>query len=186
MTAVSALWLPILLSVVAVFVVSSAIHMASPWHKGDYPRMSDEDAVMNALRPFAIPPGDYLVPRPASMAEMKSPEFVEKMRRGPVVMMTVMPNGDTGMGKSLTGWFIFILVVTLVAAHVAFPMIPPGAARALVFHTIGLVTFASYAFALWPLSIWYHRAWNITIKASVDGLIYGVVTGLIFMWLWPH
>ena len=101
-------------------------------------------------------------------------------------MMTVMPNGDTGMRKSLTGWFIFILVVTIVAAHVAFPMIPPGAARALVFHTIGLVTFASYAFALWPLSIWYHRAWNITIKASVDGLIYGVVTGLIFMWLWPH
>jgi hypothetical protein len=35
MVGLSALWLPILLSPVIVFVVSSIIHMATPWHKGD-------------------------------------------------------------------------------------------------------------------------------------------------------
>jgi len=35
MTGLGALWLPILLSSVAVFVVSSVIHMMSPWHKSD-------------------------------------------------------------------------------------------------------------------------------------------------------
>ena len=38
MTGLSALWLPILLSAVLVFVASSLIHMASPWHKSDFRR----------------------------------------------------------------------------------------------------------------------------------------------------
>ena len=38
MTGLSALWLPILVSAVLVFVASSLIHMASPWHKSDYPK----------------------------------------------------------------------------------------------------------------------------------------------------
>ena len=64
MTGLSALWLPILLSAAIVFVVSSVIHMVLPWHKSDYPRMANEDKVMDALRPLTIPPGDYMVPRP--------------------------------------------------------------------------------------------------------------------------
>ena len=38
MTELSELWLPIILSAVLVFMASSVIHMASPWHKSDYPR----------------------------------------------------------------------------------------------------------------------------------------------------
>jgi hypothetical protein len=186
MTAMSALWLPILLSLVAVFILSTAIHMASPWHKSDYPRLPNEEAVMNALRPLAIPPGDYMFPRPASMAEMKSAEFKAKVERGPKAIMTVMPSGSPGMTKNLVGWAIFILVVTFIAGHVAASALPPTAESARVFHTVGMVSFASYAFALWPLSIWYSRAWSITIKSTVDALLYGIVTGLIFMWLWPH
>src|SRR3989442_9893686 len=73
MTALSALWLPILVSAVAVFVVSSIIHMTPLWHKTDYPRFTNEDRVLDALRPMGIPPGDYMMPRPASSAEMRSP-----------------------------------------------------------------------------------------------------------------
>src|SRR5437899_2956957 len=83
MTALSALWLPILVSAVAVFVVSSIIHMTPLWHKTDYPRFANEDRVLDALRPIGLPPGDYMMPRPASSAEMRSPEFKAKMKRGP-------------------------------------------------------------------------------------------------------
>ena len=100
MTGLFALWLPILLSAVLVFVASSLIHMASPWHKSDYPKMPNEDQVMDALRPLAIPPGDYFFPRPSSRDDMRSPAFVEKMKRGPVVVMTVMPSGPMAMGKT--------------------------------------------------------------------------------------
>ena len=81
MTELSVLWIPILLSAVIVFVVSSIIHMASPWHKSDYPRMPNEDKAMDALRPLAIPPGDYMVPRPSSTKEMRSPELPRSGRR---------------------------------------------------------------------------------------------------------
>ena len=74
MTGLHVLWLPILLSSVIVFVVSSLIHMVSPWHKSDYPKMPNEDKVTDALRPLAIPPGDYMVPRPSSRQDLRSPE----------------------------------------------------------------------------------------------------------------
>jgi hypothetical protein len=185
-TPIAALWLPILVSFVVVFVISSFIHMASPWHKGDFPRLANEDAVLDALRPLALPPGDYMMPRPSSMAEMKSPEFIEKVKRGPRVLMTVLPSGVASMGSSLAGWALFILVVTFIGAHVAGSILGAGVSSHAIFHTVGLFTLAAYSFALWPLSIWYGRGWGITIRATVDGLIYAIATGLVFMWLWPH
>ena len=92
MVGLTQLWLPILLSAVFVFIASSIIHMFSPWHKGDYLTVPNQDRVMDALRPFAIPAGDYMLPHPASAAEMKSPEFAEKLKRGPVVIMTPVPS----------------------------------------------------------------------------------------------
>src|SRR5690348_10182645 len=178
--------LPILVSLVVVFIISSFIHMASPWHKGDYPKLANEEAVMDALRPLNLPPGDYMMPRPSSMAEMKSPEFIAKVNRGPKVLLTVMPNGVAKMGGSLAGWALFILIVTFIGAHIASEILAPGASSHAIFHTVGLFTLAAYAFALWPLSIWYGRGWGITIKSTIDGLIYAIATGLIFMWLWPR
>src|SRR5215467_1305852 len=118
MTSLSALWLPILLSAVIVFVASSLVHMVLPWHKTDYGRVPQEDAMMDALRPLAIPPGDYMVPRPANMEELKSPAFAEKAKRGPVVVMTVMPNGIMSMGRNLAQWFVYIVVVSILAAYI--------------------------------------------------------------------
>jgi hypothetical protein len=53
------LWLPIVLSAVLVFLSSSVIHMALRWHSKDFAIFTAEDAVMNALRPFDLAPGDY-------------------------------------------------------------------------------------------------------------------------------
>jgi hypothetical protein len=186
MTPLFALWLPILLSAVLVFVASSVIHMASPWHKSDYPKLPNEDQVMGALRPLAIPPGDYMMPRPASRQEMKSPEFLEKFKRGPVVMLTVMPSGDMGMTRQLVLWFTYCLVIGLFAAYVASRALPPGAPSNRVFGLTAVTAFIGYAVALWQMSIWYRRAWITTIKATVDGVIYGLLTAVMFAWLWPR
>lgn len=186
MTELHALWLAILLSSVIVFVVSSVIHMASPWHKSDYPKVPNEDRVMDALRPLAIPPGDYMIPRPSSTQEMRSPEFAEKMKKGPVMVLTVMPNGPTPMGKNLVLWFLYSGAVGLFAAYVAGRALPVGAAYLRVFRFAGVTAFVGYSVALWQMSIWYRRAWSTTIKATVDGLIYALLTAGTFGWLWPR
>ncbi len=186
MTGLTALWLPILLSAVVVFVISSAIHMASPWHKGDFPKMPDEDRVLDALRPLAIPPGDYMIPRAGSMDAMKSPAFAEKLKQGPVVLMTVMPNGMMSMGRNLAMWFVYSLVISVFAAYVAGRALPQGAPYLSVFRFAGVTAFIGYSAALWQMSIWYRRAWSITIKSTVDGLIYALFTAGMFGWLWPR
>ena len=186
MVALSALWLPILLSAVIVFVVSSIIHMATPWHRGDYPKVRDEQKVMDALRPLAIPPGDYMVPRASSMQDMKSPEFSEKLRQGPVMVVTVLPNGPVAMTKNLVLWFVYCAVVGLFAAYVAGRTLPVGTAYPRVFQVTSVTAFVGYALALWQMSIWYRRAWGVTIKSTIDGLIYALLTGGTFGWLWPH
>jgi hypothetical protein len=186
MTGLSALWLPILLSAVIVFIVSSVIHMALPWHKSDYPKVPNEEQVIDALRPLAILPGDYMVPRPASMQEMRSPEFVAKMAKGPVMVLTVMPSGPIAMGKNLVLWFVYCAVVGLFAAYIAGRALAFGAPYPRVFQLVGTTTFIGYTLALWQMSIWYRRAWSTTIKATVDGLIYALLTAGTFGWLWPR
>jgi hypothetical protein len=181
----AALWLPILLSAVLVFVVSSLIHMFTPWHKGDYPQVPQEQKVMDLLRPLGIPPGDYMVPRPSSREEMRSPQFLEKIKKGPVMMLTVWPGGSMAMGRQLALWFLYAVVVGVFAAYVAGRALPPGASHRAIVRFVGVTAFAGYALALWQMSIWYRRAWLTTVKATVDGFIYALVTAGTFAWLWP-
>jgi hypothetical protein len=186
MVALFALWLPILLSAVFVFIASSVIHMVSPWHKSDYPMMKQEDAVMDALRPLNVPPGDYMVPRPKDMKDMRSPGYIAKLNKGPKVIMTVLPNGMPGMTKNLVGWFLYSVVVNIFAAYVTSRAVGIETAYLQIFRFVGTVSFVGYTLALWQMSIWYSRSWGATIKSTVDGLIYALLTAGTFGWLWPR
>jgi len=186
MTELSVLWLPILLSAVIVFVASSIIHMALPWHKSDYRRAPKEDKVMEALRPLEIPPGDYMIPCAGSMKDMRSPEFMDKLNKGPVIVMTVMPNGMTSMARNLTLWFVYCTLVGLFSAYLTGRALPVGTGYRSVFRFAGTSAFLGYSVALWQMSIWYRRSWGTTVRSTVDGLIYALLTAGTFGWLWPR
>ena len=186
MVPIHVLWLPILLSAVFVFVASSIIHMVLRWHRGDYSRVPNEDKLMEALRPLAIPPGDYMIPRPQSMAEMKSPEFADKVKKGPVMVVTFLPNQQMQMGTNLALWFLYSIVIGIFAAYIAGRALAPGAHYLRVFRFAGATAFIGYSAALWQMSIWYRRAWSTTIKSTIDGLIYALLTAGTFGWLWPR
>lgn len=185
MVSLGALWIPILISAVIVFIASSIIHMALPWHKSDYPKLAAERSVMDALRPLALPPGDYMIPRASDMKEMKTPEFQDRMRQGPVIVMTVRPNGPWKMGGSLLQWFIYSIVVSIFAAYIGGRALPAGADYPHVFQIVGTTAIAGYSLALAQHSIWYGRGWGLTIRSAVDGVIYGALTAGTFGWLWP-
>ena len=181
----SSLLLPIVLSAVAIFVVSSVIHMVTPWHKGDYATVPNEDGVMQALRSFAIRPGDYMMPRPGSMDEMRSPAFIAKANLGPRIVMTVLPGGPMSMGKNLIGWFAYLLVVAAMVALVDVIALPPGAHHHDVFHVSVVVALLGYTAALWQMVIWYNRSIGTTIRSTIDGCVYALVTAGIFSYFWP-
>lgn len=185
MTAVLALWLPILVSAVLVFVASSIIHMAPLWHGGELPSPPDGDRMQDALRPFNLRPGEYMLPRAKNMKDCQDPAFVEKLTRGPVLLMTVVPSGQMNMSKPLVQWFIYTIVVSFLVAYVAAAALPAESPYLAVFRVAGMTAFIAYAIGLWQQSIWYSRPWSTTLKLTLDGLIYGLLTGGAFGWLWP-
>ena len=185
MVPISELWLPILLSAVVVFVVSSIIHMVLGYHRNDFKKVPSEDAVMDALRPFAIPPGDYVVPCVGSMKEMGTPEYKTKVEKGPVGFMTICPTGMPTMGGALVLWFLYSILVSIFAGYVAAHAVPAGGAYLAVFRYVGTVAFCSYSLGLLQNSIWYKRNWGATLLSVFDGLIYALVTAGTFGWLWP-
>ena len=177
--------LPILLAAVLVFLASSLLHMVLPFHRTDYGRVPSEEAVSDALRPFDIPPGDYLVPCPRTPAGARAPDFVAKMKKRPVMFMTVMRAGEMRMGGHLAAWFVFCVIVGVFSAYLTGRALPAGAPYLEVFRFAGTVAFVGYAVALWENTIWYSRAWTTTLKSTIDGLVYGLLTGGAFGWLWP-
>ena len=185
MVSIPELWLPILLSGVAVFILSSIIHMVIDYHKNDFTVLPNEKEVLDDLRKHNLPEGNYSFPRANSMKDMKSAEFIEKMNQGPVGMMTITKNGPPSMGKELFLWFIYSIIVGIFAAYVASRAVDPGDGYLTVFKFAGVTAFVGYSLALLQGSIWYKRSWSATLKSMFDGLIYALFTGGIFGWLWP-
>lgn len=186
MIPITTLWLPILLGAILVFVMSAIINMLLPYHRNDFGKVPDEHRVMEALRPFNLPPGDYVLPHAGGPDAMKSEEFRQKVERGPLAVMTIMPpNSFSNMGPTLVQWFAFSLLVGVVAAYVAGRMLTPGAEYLDVFRLTGTVAFASYSMALMQRPIWYKSSWSATLKSMFDGLVYAALTAGAFGWLWP-
>ena len=185
MVGLSGLWMPIVLSAVLVFVMSSIIHMFLGWHAGDFTAPPRQDDLADAMRPFNLQPGDYMMPKPASMKDMGTPEFLEKHKKGPVVIMTVLPSGSVGMGKQLGLWFVYSLVVSLFAAYLTGRTHGMGTSYLEIFRTAGTVTFAAYALANWQAWIWYGKSTRTTLIQTMDALIYALLTAGAFGWLWP-
>jgi hypothetical protein len=182
---VTELWLPILVSSVLIFLVSSVIHMVTPWHKGDHRTVPNEDGVMQALRPFGLAPGDYMMPRPSSMADMRSPAFLEKVDKGPKIVMTVLPRGPMSMTTNLIGWFAYLLVIATIAGGLDALVLRRGADYHDVFHVTLIVSALGYSAALWQMTIWYSRSLVTTLKSTIDGLIYAAITAGAFAYFWP-
>jgi hypothetical protein len=182
---VIALWLPILVAAVLVFLASFILHMVLPHHRSDFSAVPTEEAFRAAFGAMSLPPGEYFVPHVTGPADMKDPAYAAKMEEGPVLFMTVLPNGMMDMGKNLLGWFIYSLVVGVFAGLVAGSAVGPGAAYMEVFHFVLLVSFLSYTLALWQNTIWYKRAISTTLKSTFDGVVYSLLTAGAFGWLWP-
>ena len=186
MVPITALWLPILLSTVIVFVASSILHMLLPIHKGDYHKLPEEDKVLDAIRAAGLTPHQLYHFPYTTHKEMKSPEIVEKFKRGPVGLLTLFPSGSPAMGKFMGQWFVYCLVIGIFVAYLTGRTRAAGTPYLEIFRVAGTTAFLGYAGALVQDSIWKGQSWGVTLKHVVDGLIYGLLTAGTFGWLWPR
>ena len=185
MVPLMSLWMPIVLSAVIVFVASSIIHMMLTYHKNDYRKPPNEEDLQDTLRKFSLPPGDYMLPCAGGAAGMKDPKFQEMVKKGPMVIMTVLPAGGSNMGTSLIQWFVYCIVVSVFAAYVTGRAVGPGSPYLTAFRFAGVTALAGYSLALWQNTIWYKRSAATTLRSSFDGLVYALLTAGTFGWLWP-
>ncbi len=158
MVSLSALWLPILLSAVIVFIASSIMHTLLTYHRSDCHQLPD----------------------------VKSPATIEKFKQGPVGTLTVFPSGPPAMPKFLGMWFAYCLIVGFFVAYLTGRTVAPGAPYLAVFRVAGTAAFLAYGLGHLSNGIWKGEPWGMTLKEVFDGLIYGLLTAGTFGWLWPR
>jgi hypothetical protein len=185
MSAIAQLWMPILVTAVLIFIASSLIHMVFKWHNSDYLQLANEDDVRAAIRASSPTPGQYVMPHCVDMKDMGSEAMQKKFAEGPVAFLTVRKNGSPEMGSTFVMWFAFTLAVAAIAGWLAMTAFTGKANANAAGQMVGFISFLAYGGGSVPLGIWMGKPWGSVAKDLLDALIYGVISGLVFIWLWP-
>ncbi|HXE57779.1 MAG TPA: hypothetical protein VNK43_07255 [Gemmatimonadales bacterium] len=183
---IAQLWLPILLSAVLVHLASFVVWMVLPFHRTDRGGVKDEEALRDALKRQGLAPGEYVVPWRPDPKAMNDPAFVRKFEEGPVALLTVLPAGRPTMGKNLTQWFVYLLVLSIFLAYLASRTVQPGADYLAIFRVVGTAALLAHAAGSFPAAIWFGKPWRTVWKDMVDAVVYALLTAGAFAGLWPR
>jgi hypothetical protein len=178
------LWLPGIVSAVAVFLVSGIFHMALKYHRADYKKLPDEDPVTEAIRKVGPAPGHYFMPYYLGNPT-KDPAMRKKLEEGPVGFLTILRSGVPNPGKNLSQWFLFCLLASFLTAYVLRHTLDFGADGFTVLRIASAVAFMGYGLGPIQNSIWGGIPWSNALRAVFDALVYALLTGLAFRLLWP-
>ena len=185
MITITSLGLAILVAAALVWIASALIWTVLPWHKGEYAGLPDESAALAALKTQDLQPGLYSFPHATSPNDFKDEATRLKFEEGPVGYLTVVPKGVPAMGKNMVLSFVFYVLVGVVVAYVASRTLSPGAEYMTVFRLTATVTWLAHGTAAIQEAIWFGRPWSSIARSLLDALIYGLLTGGVFGWLWP-
>ena len=184
MVTLPALWLPIVLSAVFVFIAANVLWMALPfWHRSDYGKLSNEDTVLSDLG--SAKSGQYVVPM-VNWNKLPAEER-DAIRAKPMAFVILRnPAASFSFPAALISYFIYALVISTLVAYVTCHALGSGVHYLAVFRIAGTAAILGYAFGSVPDSIWYGKPWSVTVKNIIDGIIYGLLTAGTFGWLWPR
>ncbi len=183
MTALSALWLPIVVSAIVVFAASFLAWVVLPHHRQDWGPLPDEEGTRAKLVDQGLEPGQYMIPY-CEDPNNATPEIKQKFKEGPIVYLLARPSMP-GMGKNLGLMFAFYLAVSFFTAYIASHALPEEASYLAVFRIVGATATLAYVAGGVPNAVWFGRSWSSTFKEALDGVAYGLLTAGVFGWLWP-
>src|SRR5690606_2406036 len=114
----SELWIPIVVSAVAVWIICAVIWMFLPHRKKEWGGVPNEDQFLQSLRTTNVRPGNYMFPYAGpDCARMKEESFKTMLKEGPVGVLQVW-NGTRSMGGNMLASFIFNLVTSTFVAYI--------------------------------------------------------------------
>jgi hypothetical protein len=174
------LWLPILLSAVALFFASFVSWMVLRLHRDDWRKLEREDEFLEAVRGVGLSRGNYMFPYCGTSAEMRSEEYQRKYEAGPRGVMTILANTNMAVNLALT--FVYFLAVSFCLAYLATLALPRGAGFMTVFRfvsTAGLLTFLA---AIVQHAIWFRVR---IVGHVIESIAYAAIVGAIFAAMWP-
>jgi hypothetical protein len=182
MTALVHVWLPVVVSAIALFFASFLAWAVLPHHKPDFRKWPDEERLLAFLRDSRAEPGQYVFPmmghgRPDS-------EATRRYAEGPWGLITLWP-GAPGLAANMAKTVALFLVVNVVIAYVAAQALPPGAGFSEVFRFVAPVAVLTYTAGGVLNEIWFTKPLRAKLMDALDGLVYGLINGALFGWLWP-
>ena len=180
-----ALWLPILVSTVFVFILNFILYMVLPHHRTDFDRIEDEERFSGELKSHDLKRGFYAFPFAGSPVDAKDPEYQQRVETGPVGFLLIGPNRMSPSPKQLVQQLVYIAALITVVAYIAGQALAPGTEYLKVFQIVGASTFVAFAGAhfVWP--IWYYHKWSVAVKSAFDALVSSLAVAGVFGWLWP-
>lgn len=196
------LWLPILVSGVGVWIASFIAWMAIGHHKKDRDAIPDgrEQEFMDTITRLNIRPGNYGFPDFCQHDALPRKERMDALKalydRHPQGLLRVWAPTNMGLNMLLT--FLFYLVTSAVIGSLAWAALPHGAAIVLpegasgssiwwkVFQVVGTAGILAYCFATFPHDVWFQKKRRAMAMDWIDGIVFGLITGAIFAWMWPR
>jgi hypothetical protein len=198
------LWLPILVSGVAVWFASFIAWMAIGHHKKDRDAIpgGGEQEFMSTITRMNIPPGNYGFPDFCQHDKLPRKEKMDALKllydRHPQGLLRVW--APTNMGRNMLLTFLFYLLTSTAVAFLGWTALPHAAPPAdsagahadgisltcKVFQTLTTAAILAYGFASFPGDLWFQKKRRAMLMDALDGVVFGLITGAVFAWLWPR
>lgn len=184
MSELAALWIPIVVSAVAVFMASFVAWVVIGHHNPDWKELPEEGGTIDYLQKSCTKPGQYMFPMARTKEQMDDPTKQQRMTSGPWGTVNVW-SGPVSMGSNLLKTFTFYLLTSFFIGYLATLALDPGAGFSKVFQVTGTAGILAYAFGVVPNAIWFGRHLRPLVMDVIDGVCFGLITGVVFGALWP-
>lgn len=192
------LWLPIVASAAAVWFASFLAWMLVGHHKKDWQEVPSEQEFIETIRRMGIPPGNYGFPefrKCEGMSKEQKKAKWEEMQKSPMGLLRVW--GPISMGRNMLLTLLVYLAVSVLVGYLGWNALPHGGAAvgglsesarpgfAKVMQVLGTAGILAYCFASLPNDIWFQKSRRQVLTNLIDGVVFGLIIGAVFGWLWP-
>lgn len=184
MEEISAISLPILLSGIAVFMASFLAWVVIGHHKRDWSELPEEEATIDLLQKSGTKAGQYAFPMLRTEKHMADESKLQRLESGPWGTVNVWAR-PASLSRNLLQSFVFYLTTSLFVGYLGTLSLDPGASFSRVFQVTGTAGILAYAFGGIPNAIWFGTHFRTALMDVIDGICFGLITGLIFASMWP-